>query len=250
MGSEMCIRDRNEPLYLSQKKWVYDVIATKFLAPAAKSIIARHRKDKDTQKCWQEIEKHYNGSMAAQLSAQKISSYLTSTKLVTLGWRSTNSAFILHWAEQARLLTEISEYPYSDPQYCQFLNNCLAGTPTLCNVLNNFITSQRATGINKPLPFADYIEMLLIAAQTLDAGAPTTNPRFKRSVNNHIFDDDDDEEPQSLEHYSHDVDTPIEQLSVNVNDQRPPQGQRGGRPLRVYLAVSYTHLTLPTICSV
>jgi hypothetical protein len=30
----------NDPLYLSQKKWVYDVIATKFLAPAAKSIIA------------------------------------------------------------------------------------------------------------------------------------------------------------------------------------------------------------------
>jgi hypothetical protein len=77
--------------------------------------------------------------------------------------------------------------------------------------------------------------MLLIAAQTLDAGAPTTNPRFKRAVNTHIFDDDDEDLPGSLEHYSHDVDTPIEQLSVNVNDQRPPQGQRGGRPLRVYL---------------
>ena len=173
--------------------------------------------------------------MAAQLSAQKISSYLTSTKLVTLGWRSTNSVFILHWAEQARLLTEISEYPYSDPQYCQFLNNCLAGTSTLCDVLNNFITSQRAAGINKPLPFSDYIEMLLIAAQTLHAGAPTTNPRFKHSANNHVFNNEDDDLPdslpRSLEHYSHDIDTPIDQLLVNVNDQRQPQGQGGGRPL-------------------
>jgi hypothetical protein len=106
-------------------------------------------------------------------------------------------------------------------------------------VLNNYLTSQRAAGLRTPLAFSDYIEMLLIAAQTLDAGAATTNPRFKRTANAHIFANDDDDLPESMprgiEHYSHDIDTPIDQLSVNVNDQRQSQGQRGGRPLRVYL---------------
>ena len=75
----------NKELDVTQMKWLYDVMSSKFLAPAAKAIVIANKKDKDTRKLWKELIEHYGASMSGMLRAQKISGYLTSTRLHEIG---------------------------------------------------------------------------------------------------------------------------------------------------------------------
>ena len=167
----------NKELDVTQMKWLYDVMSSKFLAPAAKAIVIANKKDKDTRKLWKELIEHYGASMSGMLRAQKISGYLTSTRLHEIGWRGLIQNFILHWQEQARIYNEISEEPYTDAQLIQFLNACVSGTDSLKDVLTVYKTAQSATGTSIPLQFVDYIQKLILAAQVIDAGNNrSTNP--------------------------------------------------------------------------
>jgi hypothetical protein len=211
----------------AQRGWLYSVMQTAFKAPMAKTIVTKHLVDKDTRKIWKELCEYYDGSMTSVLRAQQISSYLTSTRLHNLQWKGSQTNFILHWVEQARIYNEISQHPFQEMQQITFLNSCLSGTPNLSQVLTLHQTAKKAAGIKTDIKMAEYVALLLDQAQVHDAGnTHSTNPRARRSVNTHEFifeDSNPDDSGDTYEIFNteiHDHETPIE-LLVNRTEQGP-----------------------------
>lgn len=213
----------------AQRGWLYSVMQTTLKAPMAKTIVTKHLADKDTRAIWKEMCEHYDSSMTAILRSQQISSYLTSTRLHTIGWRGTQTNFILNWNEQARVHNEISQEPYSEAQLVTFLNSCLSGTPNLSPVLTLNRATKRAAGLDPKIKLSEYIALLLEQTQVHDAGNMTeTNPRTRRSVNNHevFFEDGTSTEYEIFKSEVHNEDTPIEKLMVNRTEQGIPRRPR------------------------
>ena len=188
----------------------------------AKTIITKHLAKKDTHKIWKELCKYYDSSMTSVL----ISTYLTLTSLHTLGWRGSQTIFILHYVEQASIYNEISPEECKDPQLVTFLNTCLSVTPYLSQVLTLHRTDTKAAGVTTALNFNEYIALLLDQAQVHNAGNTNdTNPRARRSVNTHefLFNDNNPTDFTNYEIYKteiHNDKTPIE-LVVNHTEQEP-----------------------------
>ena len=210
----------------AQRGWLYSAMQTAFKAPMAKTIVTKHLADKDTRLIWKELCEYYDSSMTSVLRAQQVSTYLTSTRLHNLGWRGTQTNFILHYSEQARIYNEISPEEFKDSQLISFLNACLSGTPNLAQVLNLHRTATKAAGVTSTLNFNEYVALLLDQAQVHDAGNTNgTNPRARRSVNTHefIFEDSDPTDVANYEIYKseiHDDETPLEYL-INRTEQGP-----------------------------
>lgn len=211
----------------AQRGWLYSVLQTAFKAPMAKTIVTKHLTDKDTRAVWKEMCEYYDSSMTSVLRSQQISSYLTSTRLHQLQWKGSQTNFILHWVEQARIYNEVSKHPFQEMQLITFLNSCLSGTPNLSQVLTLHQTAKKAAGITTDIKLPEYVALLLDQAQIHDAGNNhSTNPRLRRSVNTHelIFEDSNpDNTGDGYEIFKteiHDHETPIE-LLVNRTEQGP-----------------------------
>ena len=219
----------NKPLDDRQQKWLQKVFELKFQTPKCKSIITRYKDSIDTRAMWKEILDHHKKSVAANLRAQTISTYLTSTRLSTLNWKGTYTDFLHHFEKQTRILEEISPTGliYTDAQKIQFLHTCVSGIPNLGQVLNMHHSACASTGTTSSWTFADYINGLLQAAASLDTGRATTQGRFSRSVNVHdlVFDDAPintlSEEQLQFQTQVHNIDTPVSELLVNAMDQQP-----------------------------
>ena len=223
---EHLIDDTHVPTNLdldeSQRNWLYKVLQDVMQAPVAKSIVTNHLADKNTREIWKEICAHYDTSMSSTLRAQQISTYLTSTRLHTCNWNGKQANFIVHWKTVARDYNEISAEAFTDAQLITFLNAALSGTPGLSNVLQLNNSARKAAGNRDALRYEDYIQLLLDQAQVHDgANIRPTNPRARRSANVHEFEYQDDHEdiPFSYEAEVHDIDTPIEHITVLQTDQ-------------------------------
>ncbi len=210
-------------LDLSQRRFLYDIFSTKFTAPAAKAIVLQHKATKNTRDLWDALENHYSESMAGLIKVQELSTYLTSTRFNTCGWRGSKQNFLLNWQEKARLHDEISDDPYTDNQKINFLNVCLQGTPGLDQVLANHRSAVQSSGRRSRLHFSDYVGKLMVVASSQDAGNKiTSNPR--RTINEHqlVFENDPiatADEPM-LETNYHDYDDPPQDLTVMRTEQR------------------------------
>ena len=213
-----------------RKNWLYKIMQDSFQAPAAKTIVKEHKEHKDTREIWKAVCNHYDKSMTSRLTAQKISSYLTSTRLHTLSWNGTQSNFILHFKEQYRQYNEIATERYSDGLAIQFLEAALSGTPNLSQVLTTRRNAIAAASTGHVITFDEYVAALLEQTQVFDAGRKTSsNPRVQRRVNQMeiTFDDDTTESIGTYEVESHDMETDIGSLMVNQNDTSlAPQRQR------------------------
>ena len=206
----------------SQRNWLYKVLQDVMQAPVAKSIVTNHLTDKNTRQIWKEICAHYDTSMSSTLSAQRMSTYLTSTRLHNCNWNGKQANFIVHWKTVARDYNEVSPNQFTDAQLVTFLNAALSGTPGLSNVLQLNNSARKAAGNTTALLFEEYIQLLLDQAQVHDgANIRPTNPRPRRSANVHEFEYQDDHEdiPFSYEAEVHDIDTPIEHITVLQTDQ-------------------------------
>ena len=238
----------NPDLYTAQCMWVMKACREKWLAPGAKKIVKNYRGNSNMPAMWTEFDDMYTKSMTAEMRAQQISTYMTSTRLHLLNWRGTQESFVLNFAEHARVYNLISEEPYTDKTQIQFLSAALAGTPNLANVLINHRSAAKAAGRDPTLKFDEYCALLVLAAQTYDGGNKLrANPRATRSVNctDFNFDDDDPEQESGLEleAHIHDADTPIEDLIVMQTEsaarnqgfqtRRSGTSSSGPRPVRM-----------------
>ena len=216
----------NPELDLAQRKWLMKIFVDTQTAPMAKTILKKYSSTWDTRGAWEEIEEFYSTSMTTQFSTQRLSTYITSTRLANIDWRGTHENFIIHYKEQARLYNEQSDEEYTDGQLIGFLEAALIGVPHFSQVKVNYETSRRAAGLLRhgvKLTFAEYIGLLISQAQTYDAGNKTTkNPRsHTRQVNMSelVFEDDIyDDEHGTLEAAIHDMDTTLDQLEIMQNE--------------------------------
>ena len=87
-----------------QRKWVYKVLVDVAKTPITKTIVDNHYDDKDTRAIWDEIQKHYDGSMTTQLHSQRLSTYLTSARLDRINWKGTQQTAILNYKQQANIV--------------------------------------------------------------------------------------------------------------------------------------------------
>jgi hypothetical protein len=229
-------KSNNPNVDKAQMLWLYKVFQDIMKTPTARTIVTNHLAGKDTRKLWQDLCDKLDNSMTSELLAQKMSTYLASTRLHVLNWRGTQENFILHWKEQARIHNEInSKDKFSDPQLIRFLATCVAGTNNLATVLENHRTSIRAAGKSvTDITFDEYVGLLQLQAQVYDSMKTTsTNPRLKRSVNIHEFEfEGDEDEDDGYEAYVHDMDTPVDVLTAMNNEtynRRTPMNNSGPR---------------------
>ncbi len=110
----------DEDLDKHQRDWLYNVFQMKMLAPMAKTIVTKHLQDKNTRLIWKEICTYYNMSMSSEMRVQQMSTYLSSNRLHQSNWCGSQTAYLLHWKEQARQHNEISATAYSDSQLITF----------------------------------------------------------------------------------------------------------------------------------
>ena len=184
----------NRELDKAQRQWLYKVFQDTMLAPAAKAIVTKHIVDKNCAAIWEEINEHYNKSMAGEMRAQTLSTYLTSTRLHQIRWRGNQTTFIIYWKEQARIHTDMASSPFTSQQLVSFLNACVSGTENLAQVYNLHMSSRKAANNRNPLDFEEYRALLIQAAQVHDASNTNkTNPgvptawKKKESIKNKCF---------------------------------------------------------------
>jgi len=226
----------NEELDKAQQKFFYKVLVDSVKPQAMKAIVYKHRATKDTRLIWKEITDYIKTSMTNELEAQKHSTWLSSTRLHTSGWRGTQESYLTAFGERARLHNEIAppDSQLSDGVLVSMLNVAVAGTPNLANVLTLYRTAQSAAGHPMSITFEEFSRLLQHSAQTYDGGVTSTggNPS-RRSVNTH-------------EHYNHDgfFDDYFEEetnLDCNAHDsnRRPFRPRNGNRkPNRVRMDLS------------
>ena len=233
-----------------QRAWLFTVFKERIKTPMGRGIVLKYKDTKDTRQIWHDLEEEFATSMTAEITASKLSTYLTSTILEEIGWRGTQESFIAHFKEQCRRYNLISDEAYTDKQQVRFLAQCVSRTTNLALVLDTHRAGQRGAGNKQDPTFEEYCALLAQAAQKFDAAnIRRRNPRLQRSVNEHDlqFDDYDvqdfDQEEPGTDSYDvnvHDMDTPIEALMANQGETRQqsrpfgntPQGQQrpGQRP--------------------
>ena len=133
-----------------QRKWFYNVLKIKCKTGTAKAIINAHETDKDTRRIWHELVQAYDNSATAEIRQQKISTWLTSTRLVD-GWKGTQHSYILYFDQQMSIYNELSSAAYTPQQCCEFLQSAVTGVPNLENIKTNIIASQRSAGSSVPI---------------------------------------------------------------------------------------------------
>ncbi len=239
-------------LFQAKNNYMYSVFVQTVKSDVGKSIVRQHEVDKDAQKVYQEIKRHYLDSTKAQISSADILSYITSIRLGTGLWKGTTEAFILHWQNQVRLyetLTPTSDH-FGNGQKKIMLQNAVHPVAELRQVKTT--ADQHRTQTGRALTYDQYCNLLLSAAQAYDKQHPS-KPAPRRQVYSHElgvegsgysiyahdfspFDDvdydrcDTDDEGFAPDF---DIDLSVDTISAYALDQRARQGRSASQPRKL-----------------
>ena len=85
---------------------------------------------------------------------------------------------ILHYKEQCSLYDKVSAKAYSEVKKVQILNMAVAGTQSICNMLNIHNDAKRAAGVSTPIGWDEYVGLPIKQTEVYDsANTSTSNPR-------------------------------------------------------------------------
>ena len=161
------IKERHVPdnieLDKLQQSWLYKILQDVIKLPAAKAVITAHLDNMNTRQIWAELCDTLDDRITAELQAQQLSTYLTSTRLKDGNWRGTHELFILHFKEQIRLHNEIvdeEDEKFTEGQSIKLLHSAVTGIDHLAIVLNTWRTSLKASFSKKKLNFHEYVTLL------------------------------------------------------------------------------------------
>jgi hypothetical protein len=213
---------KNPDLHTQQNYWMYNVLEDKLKTSIGRTTIKQHMSSKSVLNIWMALCGHYDRSIAAELKAQSLSTYITSTRLATSSWRGTYSAFLSHFLEQLRLYDEVAREPYTEQQKIQFLNTSMIGVAKLEDCLMNLTSARKASGNTTLLNLEEYVQNIQNICTVHDNGQRMTARGPIRSSNTHQFEHGtSDMTEYAHEMNIHDFDTPIETfLDVNKANRR------------------------------
>ena len=86
-------------VFHEMQTFMYAVLQAVLLTDKGKSLVSEHEATRDAQSIYRELKRHALSSTSAQISADKLLQYITSTRFPG-NWRGTSHAFVLHWKEQ------------------------------------------------------------------------------------------------------------------------------------------------------
>ena len=223
------VNSKDRTLYDQQETWLFKVFQRSMQTAKTKTIVNSYTDKQDTPEMWKKIMELHTKSTAADISASKISTYITSVK-IDKNWRGTQTNFILHYKEQVRQLFDITDSSehFTDGQLVRFLNQAVSGVENLATVYQTNKNARVASGVTTKILYVDYVQLLLEAAATHDEGRSGNN-NFRRSANMMEFDDspsDGHDHDGVLEACVHDVDTSVDELLVMNNDIHHPDKPR------------------------
>jgi hypothetical protein len=226
---------KNPDLHTQQSYWMYNVLEDKVKTSIGRTIIKQHMSSKNVLNIWMALCGHYDQSIAAELKAQSLSTYITSTRLATSSWRGTYSAFLSHFLEQLRLYDEVAREPYTEQQKIQFLNTSMIGVAKLEDCLTNLTSARKASGNTTFLKLEEYVQNIQTICTVHDNGQRMTARGPIRSSNTHQFEHDTIGMTEyTHEDEAHDIDTSIETfLDVNKANRR---SNPVSKPRKVFLS--------------
>ena len=139
-----------------QMGWLFKAFQEKFLEPVAKAIILGYISNQDTRALWKKLCHKLDKSQVARMRASQLSTYLTSARLQSCGWRGTVANWVIHYLEQARTYANIVPQDYSDDQKIDHLNTAVLDTPGLSSVMFTNLQARQAGGNPAPLTFEEF----------------------------------------------------------------------------------------------
>ena len=214
----------------SQRNWMMNVLVDIIICSQGRSILLRHRDALAVREFYFEFEITLSKSMSSEFRASKITTYLTSVRLVMGHYRGTHEQFILNFQEQVRLLELITGKDVPNSMKIQFLDNAVVDVPHLCNVMTVDKTCRKAAGNTEELTFDEAIDKMVSAAQSHDEGTQgRRRPRYSRSANIHQLDDDGNEieDDDEYEVNIHDAHTQVEDLLAFMATGKAPFQPKG-----------------------
>ncbi len=227
---------QDKELHERHQKWWMTGRMQSVKVPQGEIIVLQFLENCNTGQHWQKMIITFGQNMSVELSAMRLSTYLTSVRLDALNWRGSLKSFILHFQLQADTHNELSDARYDDNMLIKFLHAAFQGVPTLQNALLVHKETCQASGARDTMTFKEHVQKAINAAAPQDAA----NSKSKRNGNVHEifvhqFDDGstDNGYETAIVPYTggdvnydlnvHDIDTDIDELmSFEVN-----QAQRG-----------------------
>jgi hypothetical protein len=136
-----------------------------------KLLVSEYEDKGDSQSIYCEIKKHAKSSAEAQISADSLLKYITSSRDPAT-WHGNSYAFVLHWKEQVTQCEKLELEDIPPKQKLRMLQNTLTAISDLADV-KQLIDQMVARG-DPPLTFEGYIELLLSACSIYDKSITTT----------------------------------------------------------------------------
>ena len=95
-------------------------------------------------------------------------------------WNGTQQDFIIKFQETRRSYNNLCQQgaQHTEALSTQWLHTAVSGVPNLASVYTTQLASRRAAGNLAPIPFAEYIQELLEAAQAFD-GANSSSKKTR-----------------------------------------------------------------------
>jgi hypothetical protein len=85
-----------------QRAWLFKVMQDNFKQSSCKAIILVHKDTKDTRAIWSDLKQIMEKSMLSQINLATLSTFLTSARLATMGWKGTQTNYVYYYKEQAQ----------------------------------------------------------------------------------------------------------------------------------------------------
>ena len=98
-----------------QQYWLFGIMINKFKSPNSRSIVLKHKVDKNMRAIWGEVDDRNSSSMASELNMSQLLQYISTILLKGSQWEKVpQNKFLLHYDEHLRHWNEHADDPFSD----------------------------------------------------------------------------------------------------------------------------------------
>ncbi|KAG7338517.1 reverse transcriptase RNA-dependent DNA polymerase [Nitzschia inconspicua] len=202
--------------------FMYAVLESKVQTSSGKLIVRKHQAKKDAQAAYAALMEHHRQSVVADIKANQIMAYLTTSTIGDGKFKGTTSEFIAHWSDQVRQYETIKgeSSAFNDNEKIIHLSRAVATISELRQV--KIVAEWMRTSTKDPIEFQRYYELLSAAAAQYD---DSLSHKPKRLIYSHVIDQDWGDPFWEVDE-SYNIDTPISHIEANAHVSRSRK-QRG-----------------------
>ncbi|KAG7350835.1 hypothetical protein IV203_010195 [Nitzschia inconspicua] len=205
-------------LFQLVQTFMYAVLESKVQTHKGQEIIRKYEDTKDAQSAYADLLAHHRKSIAANIEAVSIMSYLTTTTIGDGKFKGSTSQFLTHWSNQLRKYHTIKgkSSTIDDDDKIMYLSRAVATVPELRNIK---VTADLMQVTNKdPIDFERYYELLFAAAVQYD---DSLSHKPKRLIYSHEIGEEWGGDAHQEYEETYDIDTPVSYIEANAHMHKP-----------------------------